>query len=117
MNGKIKLVNPDRCGAIEGESGEVLYFRGACVVHGYAPRVGDWISFRVEPRSAQSLTGCVASEAAVATSAFASCGQCACERYVKYVPLPDLSRCSNVRGQNCFAVGTRVTSRPRSEYS
>jgi hypothetical protein len=46
--GKIRLVNPDlRCGVIEAEGGEVLYFRGACVVRGYTPIVGDRISFRV----------------------------------------------------------------------
>ena len=48
MNGKIKLVNPDRCGVIEAESGEVLYFRGACVAYGYAPAVSDSVSFSVQ---------------------------------------------------------------------
>ena len=47
--GKIKLVNPDRCGVIETESGEVLYFRGACIAYGYTPHVNDRVSFRVEP--------------------------------------------------------------------
>jgi hypothetical protein len=47
--GTIKLVNPAHCGVVEAENGEVLYFRGACVANGYAPSVGDLISFSVRP--------------------------------------------------------------------
>ena len=45
------------------------------------------------------------------TSAFASCGHNPAKAYRRLVPLPDLSRCSNVYDQTC---GYSITSSARA---